>query len=55
LAVENNLEIVPVVNKIDIANIDLSIVKTELKDIFSFKEKDMIEVFSGFQTARTIN
>ena len=42
LAVENNLEIIPVVNKIDIANIDLNIVKTELKDIFSFKEKDMI-------------
>ncbi|MFA6378412.1 MAG: translation elongation factor 4 [Candidatus Omnitrophota bacterium] len=42
LAIENNLEIIPVVNKIDIANIDVNIVKTELKEIFSFKEKDMI-------------
>ena len=42
LAVDNNLEIVPVVNKIDIANIDLAIAKTELKEIFNFKEKDMI-------------
>ncbi|MCX5681409.1 MAG: translation elongation factor 4, partial [Candidatus Omnitrophica bacterium] len=42
LAIENNLEIIPVINKIDIANIDIDIVKTELKDIFSFKEKDML-------------
>jgi len=42
LAIENNLEIIPVVNKIDIANIDLGIVKTELKEIFNFKEQDMI-------------
>lgn len=42
LAIENNLEIIPVINKIDIANIDINIVKTELKEIFSFKEKDML-------------
>jgi len=42
LAIENNLEIIPVVNKIDIANIDLGIVKTELKEIFNFKEQNMI-------------
>jgi GTP-binding protein LepA len=42
LAIENNLEIIPVVNKIDIANIDINIVKTELKEIFSFKEKNMM-------------
>lgn len=42
LAIENNLEIIPVINKIDIANIDLGIVKTELSEIFNFKEKDMI-------------
>jgi GTP-binding protein LepA len=42
LAIENNLEIIPVVNKIDIANIDINVVKTELNEIFSFKEKDML-------------
>lgn len=42
LAIENNLEIVPVINKIDIANIDIGIVKTELSEIFNFKEKDMM-------------
>lgn len=42
LAIENNLEIVPVVNKIDIANIDIDIVKRELTEIFNFKEKDMM-------------
>lgn len=42
LAIENNLEIVPVINKIDIANIDIDIVKRELVEIFNFKEKDML-------------
>jgi GTP-binding protein LepA len=44
LAIDSNLEILPVVNKIDIANVDLSIVQTELKEVFNFKEKDMVLV-----------
>jgi len=44
LAIDSNLEMIPVVNKIDIANIDMNIVKTELKEIFNFKEEDTIFV-----------
>ncbi|MFA5059009.1 MAG: translation elongation factor 4 [Candidatus Omnitrophota bacterium] len=44
LAVQNNLEILPVINKIDIANIDLDNVKRELQDIFKFKEQDIVLV-----------
>ncbi|MDD3375637.1 MAG: translation elongation factor 4 [Candidatus Omnitrophica bacterium] len=44
LSIDSNLEIIPVVNKIDIANIDMNIVKNELKEIFSFKEEDTIFV-----------
>ena len=41
LAVDNNLEILPVVNKIDIANIDIDRVKLQLIEIFKFKERDI--------------
>lgn len=41
LAIDNNLEILPVVNKIDIANIDVDHVKKELQDILGFKEQDI--------------
>lgn len=44
LAIESNLEMLPVVNKIDIANVDVQIAQTELKEIFSFKEKDIMLV-----------
>ncbi len=42
LAIENSLEILPVINKIDIAGIDVDNVKKELKDIFRFKEENIL-------------
>src|SRR3989344_382685 len=36
LAIHNNLEILPIINKIDIAGIDIDNVKKELKEIFGF-------------------
>lgn len=39
LAIENNLEILPVINKIDIANIDLEHVQIQLIETFNFDEK----------------
>ncbi len=44
LAIENNLEILPVINKIDIANIDLDLVKHQLTDVFKFREENMVMV-----------
>lgn len=44
LAIENNLEILPVINKIDIANIDLELVKHQLTDVFKFREENMVMV-----------
>ncbi len=41
LAIENNLEILPVINKIDIANIDLNHAKTEMVEALGFKEGDI--------------
>lgn len=41
LAIENNLEILPVINKIDIANIDLDHAKLQLIEILHFKEQDI--------------
>jgi len=41
LAIENNLEILPVINKIDIANIDLDHAKLQLIEICNFKEEDI--------------
>ena len=44
LAIDNMLEILPVINKIDIANIDLNHAKNELTEILKFKEQDIILV-----------
>lgn len=41
LAIENNLEILPVLNKIDIANIDLDHAKLQMMEIFSFRDEDI--------------
>lgn len=41
LAIDNNLEILPVLNKIDIASIDLDHAKLQLMEILSFKERDI--------------
>ncbi|MBZ0166963.1 MAG: translation elongation factor 4 [Candidatus Omnitrophica bacterium] len=42
LAIENNLEILPVINKIDIANIDLDHAKLQMMEVFNFDEEDMV-------------
>ena len=44
LALENNLEIIPVINKIDLPNADIPKVKKELIDTLGFKEEDIILV-----------
>ncbi len=44
LAIDNNLEILPVLNKIDIANIDIDHAKLQLMEVFSFKEEDIQQV-----------
>lgn len=41
LAIENNLEILPVINKVDITGIDVDHVKLQMIDIFKFKEEDI--------------
>jgi len=41
LAIENNLEILPVLNKVDIANIDLDHRKLQVMEMLSFKEEDI--------------
>lgn len=42
MARENNLTIIPVINKIDISGIDIDRVKLQLMDILRFKEEDII-------------
>ena len=42
LALENNLEIIPVINKIDLPNADIPKVKKELIDTFGFKEEEIL-------------
>ena len=42
LAMENNLEIIPVINKIDLPNADPSLRKKELCDTFGFKDDEII-------------
>ena len=42
LALENNLEIIPVINKIDLPNADIPKVKKELIDTFGFKDEEII-------------
>lgn len=42
LALENDLTIIPVINKIDLPNADIPKVKEELKTVLGFKEDDII-------------
>jgi GTP-binding protein LepA len=42
LALENNLEIIPVINKIDLTSIDLPRVKHQIEGVLGFKESDII-------------
>ena len=42
LALENNLEIIPVVNKIDLPNAEPELRRKELVDTFGFREEDVI-------------
>ncbi len=42
LALENNLAIIPVINKIDLVNADISRTQKQIIDILGFKEKDII-------------
>ncbi|MGM9849621.1 MAG: translation elongation factor 4 [Bacilli bacterium] len=42
LALDNNLTIIPVINKIDLPNADVPKVKRELMDTFGFDESDII-------------
>ena len=42
LALENDLEVIPVINKIDLPNADVPKVTTELIDTFGFKEDEII-------------
>lgn len=42
LALENNLAIIPVINKIDLPNADIPKVKKELIDLIGFNEEDII-------------
>ncbi|MBF0532775.1 MAG: elongation factor 4 [Candidatus Omnitrophica bacterium] len=44
LAVDNNLEILPVLNKIDVTTIDLDYMKIQLMDTLHFHEKDIVPV-----------
>jgi len=44
LAINNNLEILPVINKIDIANIDLGEAVRQFKEVLKFKEEDIQKV-----------
>ena len=41
LAIDNNLEILPVINKIDIANADIDEARRQFRDILKFKEEDV--------------
>ena len=42
LAMENNLTIIPVINKIDLPNADVPRVKEELKKVLGFKEEEIL-------------
>ena len=42
LALENDLTIIPVINKIDLPNADIPKVKKELKDTFGFDDEEII-------------
>lgn len=43
-AIDNNLELIPVVNKIDLPNADISKSKSEIMHILGCKEEDILEV-----------
>ena len=42
LALDNNLEIIPVINKIDLPNAEVDRVKNEIIDTLGFKEEDIV-------------
>ena len=42
LAMESDLKIIPVINKIDLPNADIPKVKKELKDVLGFKDEEII-------------
>ena len=42
LALENNLTIIPIINKIDLPNADIDKVKQEIIETFGFREEDII-------------
>ncbi len=42
LAINNNLKIIPVINKIDLPNADINKVKKELIDILGFKDEEIL-------------
>ncbi len=42
LAIENNLEIIPIINKIDLPNIDLDNVKHQIIDLLGCKESEIL-------------
>ncbi len=42
LALDNNLEIIPIINKIDLPNADIERCKKELLETFGFKEEEII-------------
>ncbi len=42
LALENNLTIIPVINKIDLPNADIDSIKKEIVDTLGFKEEDIV-------------
>lgn len=44
LALDNNLEIIPVINKIDLPSADIPKVEKELYDTFGFKKEEIIKV-----------
>ncbi|MFA6384431.1 MAG: translation elongation factor 4 [Candidatus Omnitrophota bacterium] len=42
LAMENNLEVIPVINKIDLPSIDIPAIKQQIVEVLGFKEEDII-------------
>jgi len=42
LALENNLEVIPVINKIDLPSIDIPAIKQQITQVLGFKEQDIL-------------